>query len=1132
MIYKMKPLLFLTFLASSAWAGSFVYESDSRFTASGDINGDGQADAIIVERSSGAYTIGIYNAGSGALTFTPALPSGIPNPTGIAVGNFDDPARDSLAVTSPSSNRVHIIEPLSSVFNAPRAVYSAGDGPFNLAPVDIVGVGTAGLEDVIALNHYVSLTGNTQVRSLKNTAGALSIHSVSSITGQKNDSLNPVNLKRGTNGFTAYFDRDSFNDFYRFPNAFSSTPLASGSQCAFGHFDALASDFFFYEPGQSSKATVQRVDTATPSFYAPSLLDFGATVRQILTLPDAANDRLLVIFDDGTAGVYDYTQAGGITLADAMAAAPAGTTNAIPLDDGLFTLMQGSAYQVYKLSGGSYGMISQGTLPDQAAFTRASSGNVFFFDGTPFIDEMPVLLGQQRLSDWTTSINLAGGDATVTSKEFLDSVTGLGGGVTQNLGQAFAGTTSGLVNQHMPDISLASVSPDPPVLGEASAIVNIFPPSGQYSASVKVTIESSESVFYRTSSTQPFQNYANPFYLFQNATVEAYSRDASNRLSPVVSAIYTLTSPPEKQDSDGDGVPDFVEVVNGFDPEGGPDDDGDGVSDLNELLNGATRPDTAAQLTLNVTPHPFDPVPDAPGSIANGAELRAYSVKGGLLGYGTSNNGSATLVSNPVDPSLRFLVVATTPHFPVQTIQVDKNVGREIVALVPVPDSPAIVPDFSYNENPGNQALLWIAAAQTAYSDAVPSVLAVDLTIYDTLVLALVEARIGKMLSIDRLVIPSASHLSMTPFRVSEIGGPLQLASVTPQDLVNLEKPAPLSDPLLTPAVLVRPLHQSYKTAIVNSGNVAGVTALKNIIADIYRITAELNNGSPATFRLPLDVIREMAVAAASGPPSLPAEYVPHLSYNQATRDLAMSTLSQLLDGSSLTPQNRSLVTHNLEIPTGVGPEGCTLADAIGSGGSTYSLRDHDGDAFEYPEAFTLLPGSRIRVVAYNDLADHCGHPALEVISISLLTVPISTPSDTDGNLLPDTWERFFFGDTGQDPLTSPDGSGYSLLQQFLEGTDPTDPTSFPAVPPVELILSNASLEFDENTSSLIVNWDWPNEYAEFFEFGIIESSDLSVFDETIFTLASEGNSYSGTISDNAADRRFFKVFVRLKQNP
>jgi hypothetical protein len=56
------------------------------------------------------------------------------------------------------------------------------------------------------------------------------------------------------------------------------------------------------------------------------------------------------------------------------------------------------------------------------------------------------------------------------------------------------------------------------------------------------------------------------------------------------------------------------------------------------------------------------------------------------------------------------------------------------------------------------------------------------------------------------------------------------------------------------------------------------------------------------------------------------------------------------------------------------------------------------------------------------------------------LSITVNPPlTDTDGNGLPDLWETAFFGQSGIDPQSDPDGDGRTNLQEYQQGTDPND---------------------------------------------------------------------------------------------
>lgn len=80
------------------------------------------------------------------------------------------------------------------------------------------------------------------------------------------------------------------------------------------------------------------------------------------------------------------------------------------------------------------------------------------------------------------------------------------------------------------------------------------------------------------------------------------------------------------------------------------------------------------------------------------------------------------------------------------------------------------------------------------------------------------------------------------------------------------------------------------------------------------------------------------------------------------------------------------------------------------------------------------------------------------IVSIALLlcTVFVSKnmlcDEDSDGDGLPDWWEMQYFGGLQYGANDDPDGDGYTNLEEFNAGTDPTDATNKPPRPPVSEI--------------------------------------------------------------------------------
>ena len=81
------------------------------------------------------------------------------------------------------------------------------------------------------------------------------------------------------------------------------------------------------------------------------------------------------------------------------------------------------------------------------------------------------------------------------------------------------------------------------------------------------------------------------------------------------------------------------------------------------------------------------------------------------------------------------------------------------------------------------------------------------------------------------------------------------------------------------------------------------------------------------------------------------------------------------------------------------------------------------------------------------------GRAANPVTSITMnqphtaVALYLPATQDSDGDTLPDWWEMFYFGTLAYGPNDDPDHDGGSNRDEYLAGTDPTDPDNYPALP-------------------------------------------------------------------------------------
>ncbi len=202
-------------------------------------------------------------------------------------------------------------------------------------------------------------------------------------------------------------------------------------------------------------------------------------------------------------------------------------------------------------------------------------------------------------ADFTTSAAISGGGILATA---LDGTTLLVPGTTAS--------SDVLVNALNSSVPLPLLAPPMSVVGVTAALnssaapasptVDIRPAAGVYTTTTRVTIDAYPSA----TGSDPVELYltvgSDPEFLVEGTSaVEVFVLNGDHTITARVvqgtvqvtqSATYTLDgTQPKRRDTDGDGIPDFVEKQKGLDPfrdDTRDDRDGDGWTDWDEVLRG------------------------------------------------------------------------------------------------------------------------------------------------------------------------------------------------------------------------------------------------------------------------------------------------------------------------------------------------------------------------------------------------------------------------------------------------------------------------------------------------------------------------------------------------------------------
>jgi len=1135
---KKISILFMLCSLITAKAG-FVYQTESSFLTTADMDGDSRLDLVMVDGSNANVRIG-YQLSDAVLTWSDSRSLGLSEVTDIACGSVLTNANDLLVVTEPNLNRFNIYDlPAVDTPAVPVARYGATIGPRFIAAMDIAGAGNTTHDDLFVVS---VMNGSSPYRAERVRSDGADFSSLGASTIVS--AWSHVNEVEYTTASNAVAVMDSFSSgFLR---------LYSFASGGFDHVDSLplsgltnpdyvslipqgsnVAHFLIWEPG-SSELHICYIEESTWTFSIMSDYDLGKAIKCIQLVEVNGIVKLAVIFDGGaSASIYDYDGTGVPTLTYSINPPSAeafigflalGFDDLVAISSLSGSLSEAVSANQLTFSGGEFVSVGTSLLP--AVGKDASFANVMAFEGEPFVDDQPHRVNLLRAGDWADAAVISGG--VITATVAVDS--GVDGGLkspsTVMLGDSAPTAAYTLVSQLHPSVAVFSFDY---ARGEEVLQLQVSPSPGTYGEAVEIELTSSPvaDIYYRTDSGDAWSLYLVSFTIFKDTDLQYYA-DTGTKMSVIRTGEYRFSESASELDSDGDSIPDYVELANGLDPnESGLDGDGDGYSDLDELLLGSiptnsvsipvdsNRFERSVVYDLLVVAEGYDGVSNELAWCDAGTQFRLYSASGSQHGYAKipSNSVTATFDAVPVSFEPNIVTIISDSRFDLVDLEVrgtNNQLGVELVGLFLQPTSVVTKIDYIYQGGTlVDEASAWLDEALDVYTNQIRFSQTIDFDYKDTVAALLIERKLADLL-FDRSVITNRLH-SLFKGRTADV----DLDGLSSIDIQGLESSGPADEP----AYHIPTLVEEIIAAEFSRSN------LNRITEEFYDVCSDLGSSTNyiGIYPLPVDVLREFIYSGV-----VQSNYLVEITsvdrgWTGESIAVAYAEATQSLAGVS----SRTVSSFSLVVKTNSFDYSCPVLYTTGSD-IAKSLYTSTGRSYDFPSTFTLQPGALVDVEAYTDVVwDQCsGTDPLEVISLELTAVPVASGTDADGNLIPDDYEELFLFDSDGAATSDLDGDGFSDLQEYLDETDPDDSTSYGLVvadmsPPV------IALEYQsEAVANLSI--DWPSGYAEDFVFTIEYTGNLI---ETAFSedqVLAIGD-LDGVVDCSSGSNSFYRVRMRIR---
>jgi hypothetical protein len=472
--------------------------------------------------------------------------------------------------------------------------------------------------------------------------------------------------------------------------------------------------------------------------------------------------------------------------------------------------------------------------------------------------------------------------------------------------------------------------------------------------------------------------------------------------------------------------------------------------------------------------------------------------------------------------------------------------GQRLIAAVPTPDIDlSVVPYTQTGATLEDRLSNWLSD----YESALGSISGgnVQLSVPSTVVALLFERLLNlrATLLLDdynatyRYIAPSLLPAELSAFATANAssGEPevnTQLSGFTLEELEYLRYPSYTEslavDTDVGYALDPQSLLADLDSRIQDAFDPAGLEPLAQVALGVYQVAASFGSTNPGALGSPVQALRAIMDGGYAGlPDPITADDGTEVAFRWKTALANIGIDETLIDDAqqgatditnAVASSVRTLRAATVTVGTGLG-------DLTDAGAFTYELVDRDGNPFPLPEDFYFPSGSELSISGYQR-SQTGSHFVLEVTDMQVLSLPRTTPTDSDGNLLDDTWELAFLGTVGADPYADPDGDGLNNLSEFIGGTDPNrQPTAYSGGSIPNPVAWPTPLRIERQSSGdFWIILPMPLSQADEFNWIVEVSNDLQTFAAESSIVESNGTSEQLFVIPAGA---FTKAFWRLK---